>query len=443
MSKSLKQKLISGGAWAFSGRILVLISGLIINGLLARLLPPEELGVYFLILSIVMFSTQIALMGMIRTVVRIISESLGTNRPARARSAITKIFLLAVFGIAIVAAFVGLDTGRQIARQLFNSPLMAGHMALVAAWIALFAIQSLLAESFRGFSDIRMASVFDRLLTSLISASLLAWLWFQIGTANLGQILLIIVAACGISVVAGGLLLRRRVLTLEKNGESIASSEIMAISLPLLVAGIAPFIVSEGGIWILGALRPPEEVAIFGAATRLVALIAMPLLVVNAVVAPMIGEMYAQGKQQELEYYLRKIATLGGYAAIGILVVLIIFGAQILELVFGEYFRSAYPAMVILSIGMFVNIWSGSCGQTLMMTGGQKTLMYITLFTGLLMVALSLVVVEPYGITGMASVASGAITLQYLLLVCFAKRHTGMWTHMKLIPPNLKQLLSY
>ena len=69
MHHSIKQKLVRGGAWALTGKILAALSGLGVNALLARLLTPEEMGVYFLTLSLVTIASLFAQMGMTQTVV--------------------------------------------------------------------------------------------------------------------------------------------------------------------------------------------------------------------------------------------------------------------------------------------------------------------------------------------------------------------------------------
>ena len=55
----LKRRLLSGGAWAFGGKILVALTGLISSALLARLLTPQALGTYFLAYSILNVGTSL------------------------------------------------------------------------------------------------------------------------------------------------------------------------------------------------------------------------------------------------------------------------------------------------------------------------------------------------------------------------------------------------
>ena len=49
----LKKRLLSGGLWVFSGKIVSSMSGLVIGAMLARMLSTEEMAAYFLIVSVV------------------------------------------------------------------------------------------------------------------------------------------------------------------------------------------------------------------------------------------------------------------------------------------------------------------------------------------------------------------------------------------------------
>src|ERR687897_522118 len=48
----LRRRLLSGGTWGFVGKVGGSIIGVVTNGLLARMLTPQEFGAYFLGLSI-------------------------------------------------------------------------------------------------------------------------------------------------------------------------------------------------------------------------------------------------------------------------------------------------------------------------------------------------------------------------------------------------------
>jgi O-antigen/teichoic acid export membrane protein len=438
---SLKQRLFSGGAWALCGRLVTAITGLVANALLARLLAPEEIGAYFLTLSLVSVASVIAQMGLDRTAVRLIAESRGLGNPGRSRAALRTVFRFGMLGAVAMAAVLAMGAGELLVTHVFDSPLMAGVISLAAVWVLVVTCQNLLAESFRGFHDIRRATIFGSLLTSMLSVLLFALLRAIQGRSNLSQILTLSILAGGVNVLIAGFLMRQTVVYLDGD-ERMRDREVLAIAWPMMMISLVDFVLNQADIWILGALRPHEEVAIYGAAARLVALVAAPLLIVNAVIPPIIAEAYAQGKKTELEWVLRTVATLTWIPSLLTLVVFAVLGASILSWVFGEYYSEGATVLTLLSLGQFINVGAGSCGTTLMMTGHQGTMMKIAIACGLLTIGGAMWLVGEYGATGVASAVSIAMAVQNILMLLFAKKKTGVWTHAWLSPPATQRVFS-
>src|ERR687897_3450894 len=94
----LRRRLLSGSAWASGGRIGGAMLGIVTNGLLARLLSPQEFGAYFLALSIVSLGAVVGSLGLPKTVVRFVAENMGMNRFARTRRVIFTVLGLGVLG---------------------------------------------------------------------------------------------------------------------------------------------------------------------------------------------------------------------------------------------------------------------------------------------------------------------------------------------------------
>jgi O-antigen/teichoic acid export membrane protein len=72
---------------------------------------------------------------------------------------------------------------------------------------------------------------------------------------------------------------------------------------------------------------------------------------------------------------------------------------------------------------------AGSCGLTLILTGHQKTLMGISIFTGLLTAVAVYYTAGRFGTIGVASVVSASLFLKNVLMIIFNKRLTGIWAH--------------
>lgn len=427
----LKRRLLSGGAWAFGGRVATAVAILASNALLARLLSPQNLGGFFLASSLVSVGSLLGSLGLTHAVVRFVAESIGKGQYERARGAIFKILGLGLLG-ATGVGIAYLLLGRAIGSGVFGAPALGAVTALVAAWIAVMTLQTILAEVFRGFHDIRLATIFGGALTWLLVTAGLGLMWLISGRATLaGTVSLAAVSGLASVVVACFLLLRKIGDLPAKPGPRgrVGFWEILIVAGPILVTNLTLFVSSEAGLWVVGAFRPQEDVALYGAAVRLSLLVAMPLVIVNAVVPPLIAEMYSQGRRRELERTLRTISTVSGVPAALALSGFIVLGGPILGLVFGDYYRPAAVVLALLSTAFLVDVWAGAAGMTLMMTGHQNVMMKICVSCGVLSVVLGFLLVGRFGPTGVAVSTTVSVILQSVLMVLWAKRVTGIWTH--------------
>jgi len=452
---TLRRRLLSGSTWALGGKIAAAVIGLVTNGLLARLLDSkQEFGAYLLAFSIVSVGAVIGSLGLPKTVLRFVAESMTLGQPGRARRAIYTALGLGILGALGISLAYFFIVGDLVGRYLFHSTALVAVIGLMTGWMAIAAVQEIMAETFRGFHDIRMATLFGGLATGGKSAGLvmrvmlLACLLLLLVTsehADLRTVMLASIGSGAASAVLAALFLYKRVSTLGKQGadDPISAKDELRDAFPILLISLTSFVLlSAADLWILGAFGSTGEVAVYGAASRLVTLIAMPLLLTNLVLPPIIAEMYAQGRTGELERTLRGFSTLSGVPSLLFLVVFMFLGGPILGLVYGDGYRGAAMILVLLSAGKLAAVWAGSCGAVLQFTGHQGSMLRINLLTSPLFVIGALLVVRDYGPVGVASMTAAITVLQNAALVLVARRKTGMWTHVSLSPSRLRKGLS-
>lgn len=431
--RSIKEKLLKGGAWAFVGKLVTSLATLAANALLARLLSPEEMGAYFLTLSLVSMGAIMAQFGLTQAIVKLVAESLATGRPTRARLAVKYSVRMTGVGALLVACILTFGGGLWLTSHLFNSRLMSQVMGLAAAWVVIVSFQNLIAEVFRGFHDVRLATFFGGLVTGALILAMFLGLWIFQGFGDLHQIILITLVASFSSVAISSLILWDKLSDLSlPSGDEVSFLEIIRISWPLWVTSLIMFALSQVDLWIMGALRMPDEVATYGAAIRTVGLVIIPLIITNAVLPPIIAQMYAENNIKELETALRSVATITGLPSLIALLLLMVFGEAILLMLFGEFYQAGYMVISIVSVGYVVNVWSGSCGLVLMLTGHQSAMMKITIFCGIITTLLAWFLVKRYGGEGAAFAAASGMILQNLITVIYAKKNVGVRTYMSL-----------
>jgi O-antigen/teichoic acid export membrane protein len=112
-----------------------------------------------------------------------------------------------------------------------------------------------------------------------------------------------------------------------------------------------------------------------------------------------------------------------------------------MEVVYGPFFRQGATVLAILSVARLVAVWTGSSGATLMMTGHQRTMMTITVTTGVASLIAEILLAPTYGITGVAAATCAAQIMQNALQLTFARLRVGIWTHARFSLEPVRELL--
>jgi O-antigen/teichoic acid export membrane protein len=440
---SLKRRLLSGSIWAVAGRFGGAMVGILTASLLTFVISPKEVGAYNLVLSIVSFGALVGALGLPKTVVRLVAENVGLNRSGRARRVIYTVLSLGLVGTLLTSLAYFLVIGDLIENRLFHSPLLVGLTGLVAVWIAIAVLQEITAETFRGFHDIRWATLLGGLATGGKSGGLIMRL-VLLGTltllvvkgagVDLRTVTLVSIGAGLVSVLLSCWLLYGRVSSLGSRAmeEPVSTREVLDDALPFLAIAMTAFVLQAADIWILGALSSKTAVAVYVNASKLVTFVVMPLLVVNLVMPPIVAEMYAQGRTARLERTLRAFSTMSGVPSLLVLVGFMLLGRPILSLVYNQdiyHSNTAWLVLLILSAAKLVAVWSGSCGLVLQFTGHQASMLRVSLLTSPLFFVLAIPATMRYGPVGVAAAAALITSLQNVIMVLLAKRKTGMWTH--------------
>lgn len=460
ITNTLRRRLVSGSAWAFVARILTVVVGLASNAVLTRVLTPAEFGVFVLVLTFVSIGSTLGSLGLPQAATRFIAAAIGRGRPGAAKRVVDRTLAIGSVGaLAAGAAFA--YAGVPLGARLFHEPMLVGTGTLLGAWIASHAVQRLVGESFRGLHDVRTASLFGTTNLGLATQTLLLAAVGAVALANgsltLHRVLILaLTASASTAVVGAASLLAKMRGAVSRAGEAEGSGSaealppsggpapshastsasappssrlLLGVSLPLLANGLTSFLLTQADVWILSAVAASGEVAIYGSAVRLVTLVTIPLLVVNAVVPPIIAELHATERLAELEDVLRSATTIAAVPAVVLLAFLALFGGPILGTVFGDFYRQAAPVLVILSLGQLSNVWTGSCGLALIMTGNEKPMMIITTSLSLLAIAGGYLVAQRTGAVGLSAVMAASVLLQNLLKLVAARRLVGIWTH--------------
>lgn len=420
--KSISQRLMHGGIIAVVGRSAVAVGVVLVNALVARLLSPEETGLFMLALSMVTVAAVIADFGFGKTLLRTIPDAIANADYARALSHIRLVFLAGTLTILVTALVLVSPFGVWMAGKLSHGPLLGELMPLVALWLIVTVMISLLAETCRGFHHIAAAIFYGGALTGLgnilIVSFALSIAWYASIAITLRQVISLFIISGFILALLAVLKLLKRLKVRDVMAES-SIKRLFRMAWPFWISSMALILLTHAEIWILGYLRPPEDVAAFALVAKLALLVSFPLVIVNSVLPPLISELYAKEDIKKMERMLRISAGLTTLCSSAIFLVLLLFGNWLPGFLFGDYYAGNWDIMMVLAVGWLFHVWAGSGGFVLNMTDNQRSAMVINLVAGFLTLLLGLWLTRQYGGLGMAVASSSGLILVnvFMLLV--------------------------
>ncbi|MFT6043759.1 MAG: hypothetical protein ACI8TV_001179, partial [Porticoccaceae bacterium] len=207
------------------------------------------------------------------------------------------------------------------------------------------------------------------------------------------------------------------------------------ISLPLFISSVAVMGATELHLWVLSAASSAEDVALYGTSFRLIQVVAMPLVLVNNVIPPMIADFHARGEKGKIQDVLQGTATVIAIPLLLMVAIFIPFAEELLATLFGDYYAAAANITLVLLVAQSVNGLAGSPGVLMAMSNKQSLLMKINLSGGLLGLLTSVYLVQPLGALGVAIGYGVGLTAQNILLYMFARFKLGVKTN-----PSAEQL---
>jgi O-antigen/teichoic acid export membrane protein len=421
---------------------------MLVNFVLARWLSPADFGSFLLLSSVLALASLLAMLGLNTALVRYVAESLGHQDIARARRSLRLVAAVAAVSVTSVACLTTLVFSLADTR-LLGLPSTTGLIPMAVTSLVLLALLQLIAEACRSLHEIRLASLLSGgqtggLLSNLVfllliaAAVVLAKPSFSTAVAlNMAAMLL----SLPVAVVGLVWATRQRLGTDQQQATSapLPVRSLLGFSTSMLAIQLLTFATTQADLWIAGICCPHDQLALYGAARRLVLLVALPLQMMNLAVMASIAELVGQRRLGDLEHLLRSSALLAAVPAVPIIAALLLWGGPILELTFGPFFRQAAAPLGILAVGQLFLVGVGSSGGALEMSGNHHASLVVNSLTTVALLIVGTWAAWRFGITGLATASACVIAAQSLALWLLAKRIVGVWTHPQyrpLVIPN-------
>ncbi len=410
MSKSVQDSmgtLAKGTALNLVGKGFDTTSRLVFNLMLARMLGPQQLGIYFVALTVASILGVSATAGFDATLVRYLARYRTDHNWAAFRGtlrfAVSSVLLLGTaltLGLELLAPW--------LANAVFHKPEVTVPLRIIALYIPVFALETILLAAVESFKTMRYTLYIESILNPATRILLVAAIWMLGGgvrsvlTAYVFTILL-----C--STMAYAALRKSTSPEMATYQPYIERAELIAYSLPLLGITILTFSIRYLDTLFLAHYRSAAEVGLYSVSLRVTMITGFSLTVVSKIFAPIISELHHKGQMDELGAYL-KVVTLWAVQIFTPLLLLFCIAPQKILGVFGNEFRAAAVCLVILIIGQMANIVTGPVGLVLNMAGWTRLQLWNSIAVLAIQITLCILLIPRWGILG-AAVANGAAVI--------------------------------
>ncbi len=323
--------------------------------------------------------------------------------------------LLAVLGLAGLYAF-----GDQIS-SYYLVPLYLGAVTL--PMLTLGEIQEGIARSFNWPNLALWPTYIIRPVLIMVFMGLAIWF----GQGNGAEMAMgAVIVATYVTAVAQYFVLRRGLARVVPPGpRRFDFPTWVAVALPIFIVEGFFNLLTNVDIIIVGHLMSPDQVAIYYAAVKTMALVHFVYYAVRTGSAQRFSQYYASGDTASLAAFVRDTLHWTFWPSLGMVGLVLTCGVPLLAL-FGPSFVDGYPILFIMSVGLLFRASIGPSETLLIMAGQQRITAMVYAAAFFLNVSLNFSLVPRMGIAGAALATTLALMAETVVLYVVVRNRLGI-----------------
>lgn len=390
---------------------------------LARMMGAHDYGIYAIIWVWILVLSTFAGLGYTTGLLRFIPELLADKRLGELRTVIIKGPLVtmslcsavALSGVALVLLAPGLFD------QVFIIPIILAAVCLPI--MTLMDNQDGVAQAFDWPGLVTLPGFLIRPLLILM-----IFIGMELAGFEASATTAMIATIFGVWIVALGqfLILRRRVIAKIGKGPMEGSiSPWLKAALPMLAVEGFFFLIINTDIMVAGFFVSPDQVAVYYAAAKTLALVHFVAFAIRIATAHKIAEYHSSGDQVALDRTLADTIRWTFWPSLAIAAMLAL-GGEIILSFFGEGFESGMLFLSILLVGVVIRATVGPAEVMLTMANAQKTAAWLYGIIFVINLSLNFILIPTIGLVGAAIATALSMTIEAILLVIAVRHHLGV-----------------
>ncbi len=407
---------------AFSIRIFSAAIAFVSQVLLARWMGGFEYGIFVLVWTTMVIAGNISCFGFHTSVIRFIPEYREKRMWSELRGILltSRLLVLVASTVIALAAMLAIWSSSGVIESYYVVPFILGFFCL-----PMIALSDLLQGMARAHSWALSAlapTYITRPILILVFMACALMLGFvpsaevAIAAAILATYVTTIAQLIGVTAHVDG--------NIPAGPRRIHLRSWIAVSLPIFLVESFFFILTNADVLMVGAYMRPEDVAVYFATVKTLALVHFVYFAVKAGVAQRYAQ-FTHGDVGRLAEFARETVAWTFWPSVVMALVVLTVGEPMLKL-FGPGFESGYPLLFLLVVGVVARAAVGPCESLLTMSGNQNVCALVYAATLTLNIGLSVVLIPQFGLWGAAFATAISMTFEAAALSFTAWRKLGI-----------------
>jgi O-antigen/teichoic acid export membrane protein len=423
------KEVAKGSFWSLAGSAMFYLVSFFYNIIIARAVSQDDLGLFFLSLSVTSLVAIVNDLGLSSALARYGPYYEGRREFGKIR-ALLRLARLAVTGAALVTIAL-LWWQADTIGAIYNNASLPGSIRLLSTYLLLSSLFNVNTALIRGRADMRTVQMLSNLQNFLKLALTLA-LFYLFGASAFtlaAAYILSFLPPMLLSVVFASRKLARLPAGYASIGMVQVASEILPYGLMASIINSLSAIIFATSRLLLGYLSDPSQatqiIAIYSVSATLATVLLTIPTSIGGIFLPIISRLYGKNNFPHIRSVTETAQRWSLFMAIPFGLVMIAFSSDMLAILYGEQYRTGALVTSLLAFGMLLKSAVVVLSLTLAAMRRMATQLLMILASGLVNISLNLMLIPQYGMAGSAIASISGFAVSVLLLAYFSKRYFG------------------
>lgn len=393
-NKSIVSYFFSGTFFIGVARASTIVFGLISVMIVTRYLTTEAYGAYVLALTFNNFLVQFFNFGLGLVIPKYLASTEDEHYRIALQNTVLYFRLLSVFVVVLLFVMC-----KPFLEHFFKSAFFLDIFTALPILFFLFSLSNLFESILRGQLAFRAIGIIE-FVSETMELTLLSVFVIVYGLGFWGLLLAKFIAR----IVSISLSYRVSRFRHRWQFDFLLLKDMLKFGFPLQVQYIFGFAYSKVDTLIIGSLLGTRGVALYDIARKIPDSLMQLYSVFISVYFPVIANVYATGKEKKTNYIINNSIRLLPFAAMFAALLALLFGKEIIVLLFSEEYLASYWVLVLLMFGIVLDMTEEILGYSLVAIGQPDKPLYINIVRAIVSLAGNLIILPILGFVGAAVV---------------------------------------